>query len=91
MTRSRCLLHLNKLDTFKVFCASRGWRDEPIKGPYEVLRMTRTGSSPLIVYARNRATEHVTVAGVALEMARAFLRERTRNELTIHQLQQRQA
>lgn len=87
--RSRSLLHLNKLADFKAFCASRGWREESIKGPYEVLRMTRTCSSPLIVYARNGATEHLTVAGVALEIARAFVRERTRNELTINQ-QQRQ-
>lgn len=89
--RSRSLLHLTKLAAFKAFCASRGWREEPIKGPYEVLRMTRAGSPTLIVYTRNTATEHCTVHGIALEMTRAFLRERSRSELTINQTQKRQA
>lgn len=84
MTRSRSLLHLNKLDDFRAFCESRGWSNASIKGPYERLRMTRSGSSPLIVYARSSATEHLTVHGVAEQMARAFLRERSRSAVAIN-------
>jgi hypothetical protein len=74
MTRS--LLHLSKLPAFQQFCEARGWRNEPIKGPYEKLRMTKEGREVLIVYAKLRATEHCTTHGVAEAMARAFVGQR---------------
>ncbi len=76
MSRARNLLHFNKLAAFQAFCESRGWRADSVKGPYERLRMTKPGSEILLVYRRNDATEHVTVHGIALKMAQAFINDR---------------
>jgi hypothetical protein len=72
MTRRRDLLHFNKLAAFQAFCESQGWVNEGCLGPYERLRMRR-GKEVLLVYARNQATEHCTVHGIAEQMARAFI------------------
>jgi hypothetical protein len=76
MSRSRSLLHLNKLAAFQAFCESQGWLNEPVKGPYERLRMTKNGREILIVYARDSAIQHCTVHGVAKQMAHAFINQR---------------
>lgn len=84
MSRSRCLLHLSKLEAFQKFCESQGWLNEPIRGDYERLRMTKEGSEILIVYARLQATEHATVHGIAEQMARAFLSAQRQSKRTQH-------
>lgn len=78
MSRSRCLLHLSKLDAFRAFCESRGWTNDPVLADYQRLRMTKDGHAMLIVYAKNDATEHCTVFGEGLRLAREFVKQNGR-------------
>ena len=72
-TRSRSLLHKNKLKAFRAFCEQHGWRVEPNKGVYDALRMRHPNNrEPMIVYWRGHCPEHLTVYGVGLDMVRAF-------------------
>jgi len=74
---SRCNLHVNALRKFADYCTAKGWVEEPSKGEYEVLRMTRTQSKyPLLIYRRLRQTEHYTVSGVATILVAAYLRDK---------------
>lgn len=74
---SRCELHTSKLREFADYCTAKGWVEEPTKGEYEVLRMTRAQSKhPLLIYRRLRQTEHYTVSGVATILVAAYLRDK---------------
>ena len=53
--RSRYKLHLTKLDEFAQFAATKGYQREATIGAYEVLRLSKPGSRPIIVYKRERA------------------------------------
>lgn len=68
MSRSRQMLHLSKLDEFAAFCESQGFQRDPPKDYYEVLRMTKPGSEPLLVHKKLYAKEHVTTWGVSQRM-----------------------
>jgi hypothetical protein len=74
---SRSELHTSKLRDFADYCATKGWVEEPTKGEFEVLRMTREKSlHPLLIYRRLRQTEHYTVSGVATILVAAYLRDK---------------
>ena len=74
---SRCELHTSSLREFADYCTTKGWVEEPTKGEYEVLRMTRVQSKhPLLIYRRLRQTEHYTVSGVATILVAAYLRDK---------------
>jgi len=80
MTRSRSLLHLNKVQEFANWMSTKGWGQRAPKGTYEVLRMVhRNSSEPLIVYKRLKA-EHCTVYGNGLHFVHRWLKERKENE-----------
>jgi hypothetical protein len=57
--RSRNLLALTKLVDFAAWAVSQGYRREPTKGAYEVLRLRRKGESPVLFFKRDRG-EHAT-------------------------------
>lgn len=77
MSRSRCQLHLTKLDEFAAYCATKGFvRVEPLANAYEVLRMTKKGSEPVIVHARMRASEHGTTWGMSQRMLQSWFSAR---------------
>lgn len=79
MSRNR--LHTSKLEEFAAYCERIGWTRVAPKGDYEVLRMTRIGSDPLIVHTRlathaGGAPVHLTLHGVAERMFNGYLRTR---------------
>ncbi|AZV93549.1 hypothetical protein CBF45_07325 [Bordetella sp. J329] len=77
MPRSRCTLHKSKLAAFQTFCEGYGWKAEPTKGGYEVLRMRHAGcENLLIVHGKIDAQEHYTTWGESQRMIRQFLRAR---------------
>lgn len=59
MATDRATLHLNQLDAFAAFCETLGWTREAVKGDYEVFRMTRPLSKPMVLYGRNSG-DHAT-------------------------------
>lgn len=67
--RSRSRLHIDKLNDYVEFCKREGWTRAPIKGDYEVLRMTHPGyAGPLLVYQRLDAKVHLTTYGHSAEL-----------------------
>lgn len=73
--RSRCSLHLTKVDEFASFCESHGFtRQMPLTDAYEVLRMTKKGEHPVICHARGGAKEHATIWGTSERMFRKWRR-----------------
>lgn len=71
--RDRALLHFGHLNAFKKFCEALGWKQEKVKGEFEVLRMRHPDQSePMIVHARTRAAEHATVWGHSATLAAQY-------------------
>ena len=60
MPFNRSELHISKIDEFAAWAEKKGWKREPTKGYYEVLRMRKPGRKPLILYKRIR-TDHATI------------------------------
>lgn len=70
----RSRLHHTHLAAFIAFCEARGWESEPVKGPYERLRMRHPEKrEPLLVHTRQDAREHLSVWGHSLTLTTAFL------------------
>lgn len=82
---NRNTLSVNKLEDFKEWLISDGWRLHRTKGVYEVLRATKDGKPlPLIVYRRNDTNNggtlvHYTFADRDCGVLRAYLKARKTN------------
>lgn len=72
----RGLLARTHLPAFRAWLAERGWVEQPKKGGYEVARWTHAEHKPLILYARERATVHVTVTADDWRLVAQFLRDK---------------
>lgn len=71
--RSRNLLAAARLPEFIAWLEARGWQSINTVGADEVLRMRGADQRVLLVTRRDQAMQHVTVAGVALELALEFI------------------
>ena len=72
----RHLLHVSKVAAFTEWAKAQGYRSEPLKGPYEVLRL-RSSAWDLLVFHKRDRSEHLTVGeGPAAELVGRWLRER---------------
>jgi hypothetical protein len=90
MSRTRALLHLNKLDDFAAWAATKGWEREPTKSHYEVLRLRKPGKTkrgkrkPIILY-RHEGGDHATIGrdqAPAESLVKQWLSERKQREET---------
>ncbi len=76
---NRALLHRSKIEDFKGWLQEDGWQIEQTKGIYEVVRATKEGRKPLIVYTRdNNGKERITVQSRDEGVVRAYIRDRRR-------------
>ncbi|MBT2142724.1 MULTISPECIES: hypothetical protein [unclassified Rhodanobacter] len=66
--RSRCQLHLSKIDEFAAYCETQGFRRVAVKGGYEILRMVAMKGEPVIVHAKSGSKEHATTWGMSERM-----------------------
>ena len=57
--RARNLLALTKVVDFAAWAVCQGYKVEPTKGAYEVLRLRKKGESPVLFFRRDRG-EHAT-------------------------------
>jgi hypothetical protein len=73
---TRNLLARTHLPAFRVWLAERGWVEQPTKGAYEVGRWTHAKHPPLILYARETATVHVTVQEKDWRLVRQFIKDK---------------
>lgn len=72
----RGLLARTSLPAFRAWLAERGWVEGATKGKYEVARWTHDEQKPLILYARERATVHVTVTADDWRLVAQFLKDK---------------
>ena len=70
----RCLLHQNKLDLLKWWLSSKGYKIQPTKGMYEVLR-AKNGKDTVIIFEKAGAKEHLSVQEKDYRLIRQFIRE----------------
>ena len=79
-------LHMDKIDAFAAWAEGRGYRREPTKGAYEVLRLRKGKEAPLLYYRRERlnvsggSPKHATSRGAGNALLRAWFRDRRKNE-----------
>lgn len=71
--RDRGLLHFSQISALTEWAKRRGWKEEPTKDTYEVLRL-RQGKQCAIFHRKSEAKEHVTVWGESERLAREFMR-----------------
>ena len=70
---NRCLLHLNKLDSFALWLEAKGYKVQPTKGQYEALR-AKNDKDTVIVFKKNGAKEHLSVQQKDHRLVRQFIR-----------------
>lgn len=70
-------LHMNKLNEFTALMESWGWKQEPIKGDFEVLRL-RSLVGELVIFFKRIGSVHVTAQSDSNgpSMIDAYLNER---------------
>ena len=76
-TGSRDRLHLSKLEDFRAWALVQGYRAEPTKGDYEVLRLRKGTEAPLLFWWHHGG-EHVTTDARSETLVSAWLRSRRR-------------
>ena len=76
----RNMLHMSQLKAFEEFLESKGYLIIPTVGAYEVLRAQKTKKdrkpkeSPVIVYRKGRAKEHLSIMDKDFYLVNEFLR-----------------
>jgi hypothetical protein len=73
--RSRNMLALSKLEEFAKWAVSQGYRREPTKGTYEVLRLRKKGESPVLYFKRDKG-EHATSYGDGTALVKLWINSR---------------
>lgn len=78
-TRTRNLLHYNKLSLFRIWCEGQGYETSSGAAEYEVMRLTgfQAAVIPPIIFYKRLKTDHVTTFGKGTELVERWLKERT--------------
>lgn len=71
----RSMLHHSHIEPLKKWLINDGWTIQDTKGFYEVLRATKDGKRPLIVYTKLNAKEHYSIDERDMSVIRAFIRD----------------
>ena len=79
--RSRSLLALTKLVDFAAWAVCQGYKVEPTKGTYEVLRLRKKGEAPLLYFRRDKGSfggepQHATSYGDGTTLVYQWLNSR---------------
>ena len=77
--RSRSLLALTKMEEFAAWAVSQGYRREPTKGTYEVLRLRKKGESPVLYFKRDKG-EHATSYGDGTKLIQTWINTRKQDK-----------
>ena len=71
----RSILHHSHIEPLKKWLINDEWTIQNTKGFYEVLRATKDGKRPLIVYTKLNAKEHYSIDERNMSIIRAFIRD----------------
>lgn len=81
--RNRCKLHLTKIEDFVDFVSELGYKREPTKGFYEVLRIRRDQDEPPVLFFTRVGTDHATVYGKGMSLVDKYLRTKRRGNVHV--------
>lgn len=73
--RTRNLLAITKLVDFAAWAQCQGYKVEPTKGTYEVLRLRKKGESPVLYFKRDGA-QHATSYGEGTALVQLWINSR---------------
>ena len=73
--RSRSLLALTKLVDFAAWAVCQGYKVEPTKGSYEVLRLRKKGENPVLYFKRDKG-DHATSYGEGTALVQKWINTR---------------
>lgn len=71
----RNILHHSHLDKFAKYLSRHGWNIQDTKDYFEVLRATKNGKRPIIIYRRSGEHQHYSIDSRDVGIVRAFIRE----------------
>lgn len=82
---SRDTLHKKHMEQFLEYVKTRGWEvlESPPQAIYEVGRIKKGTNKPIIFFAREKPTQHVTVPYGAIDLVADFISWRKSNELAV--------
>jgi hypothetical protein len=72
---NRCVLHKNKLDEFRAWCAENSIEVRDGKGEYQLMQV-RVDNQWLVIYSRLYMPEHVTVPNGLTRLVRQFVNKK---------------
>ena len=74
---NRYLLAYSRLEEFATWAETQGYKREPTKGDYEILRLRRETMTPRLYFRRDVGGQvHVTCQDKAVGLVRRWIRER---------------
>jgi hypothetical protein len=73
--RSRALLVLTKVVDFAAWAVCQGYKVEPTKGTYEILRLRKKGESPILFFKRDKGA-HATSYGDGTTLVQQWINTR---------------
>lgn len=71
---NRGLLHIERLEDFKIWLVDHGYILVPTKSAYEVVRAVK-GYETVLIYKRLNANQHFTVPSANVRLVRKFTEE----------------
>jgi hypothetical protein len=79
--RSRSLLALSMLRVFEEWAVTQGYRREPTKGSYEILRLRKKGEAPVLYFRRDKGSfggepQHATSYGEGTKLVQRWINTR---------------
>ena len=77
---SRCLLHKDKLEEFKLWLDSKGLQHRPGRGDYQALQVCKDGKHWNCVFTRHDMPEHFTTDRHLDSLVAAFARNRRKSK-----------
>lgn len=79
MSRRRDSLHHTKAREFVEWAKSKGYTEQPVKGCYEVFRLSNPKKGEILIAHKRDRTDHVTTTGRLTQLVGVWLKEKRDN------------
>lgn len=79
MSRRRDSLHHTKVREFVEWTKSKGYIEQPVKGRYEVFRLSNPKKGEILIAHKRDRTDHVTTTGRLTQLVGVWLKEKRDN------------
>lgn len=76
MSRRRDSLHHTKVQEFLEWVKAKGYQVQPVKGCYEVFRLSNPKKGEILIAHKRDRTDHVTTTGRLTQLVGVWLNEK---------------